>query len=202
MFKFIWKPNSTKPILLNQILFKNSILTKKKQMETLRKSAFIFILFMISTGAYAQVEKYQAAYIFNFAKYVQWPKTYQSTNFVIGVLGNNAKITPEPKKIAQRKKIKGKKIEIKVFSSTSKISKCHILFIPTSNSKYIRTIFNKIGVSNTLIVTHKEGLIRQGSAINFVLRKSKLRFELSKSNAKKQKLKISPTLQKLAIKTY
>ncbi len=171
-------------------------------MKILRKSAMIFILFIITTGTYAQVEKYQAAYIFNFAQYVQWPKTYQSTNFVIGVLGNNAKITTELKKIAKRKRIKGKKIEIKVFSSTSRISKCHILFIPTSNSKYIRTTFSKIGVSNTLVITHKEGVIRQGSAINFVLRKSKLRFELSKKNAKKQKLKVSPTLQKLAIKTY
>ncbi len=150
--------------------------------------------------AYGQVEKFQAAYIYNFTNYVEWPESYKSGNFVIGILGSGEGVTNELTTIAQKKKAVNQPIEVVEVHPGSNISKCHILFIPESQGKSAKAAIQKAAQYNTLFITmHDEG-INVGAAINFILSSGKLRFELRPDNAKSQGLKINPALQKLASK--
>ena len=38
----------------------------------------------------AQVSRFQAMYIYNFSRMVEWPNEYKNGNFEIGVIGNNS----------------------------------------------------------------------------------------------------------------
>lgn len=166
--------------------------------KILKHLMFIGLFFALVGNVKAQVPKLQSVFIYNFTKYIDWPAEYKTGNFVIGVLGD-APITRELKKMARTKKAGTQTIEVKIFNSVGDIAKCHILFIPGAKSSFISQLTKKVGKKSTLIIGEKDGLTQKGAAINFVLKDNKQKFELSKKNAAKHKLKVSSSLEKLAI---
>lgn len=164
---------------------------KKILLITLFFSVFGFV-----SKSNAQIEKLKSAFIYNFAKGTEWPASSKTGDFIVGVLGKSD-VTPELQKIAGARTIGAQKIALKEFSTVAEISSCHILFIPEGSSKLLPDALTKVG--NTLVITEKAGLITSGAAINFVLQDSKLRFELNKANAESRQLKISGTLEKMAL---
>ncbi len=168
----------------------------------------IFILSLISTMAFSPSTFYfappdpsarvKAVFIYNFSKYVEWKEANRTGVFTIGVLGSSS-VVSELTTITTGKVVGTQKIEIKIFATTADIKKCHILFVPAENATPIPTIISKIKGHNTLLVTEKEGYVKQGAIINFVVQSNKQKFELSKNNAEKSDLKISQNLITLGI---
>jgi glutamine amidotransferase PdxT len=140
----------------------------------------------------------KAVFIYNFSKYVEWKEANRAGIFTIGVLGTST-VTNELTTITTGKAVGTQKIEIKTFATIAEVKKCHILFIPSDNSTPLPAIISKIKGNNTLLVTEKDGCVKQGSIINFIIQSNKQKFELSKSNAEKADLKISQNLVTLGI---
>lgn len=143
--------------------------------------------------------KIKTVFLYNFTKYIEWPKQYKEGEFVIGVLGSNGSLLKELDKMSYTKKAGNQNFHIKAFSSISDIGKCHILFIPSENGQYLSEVTEKLKGKSTLIVTEKPGLAKQGAAINFVIQNNKQMFELNKANAEKHHLFVSSNLSALAI---
>ena len=144
--------------------------------------------------------KIKATFLYNFTKYIDWPDKYKEGNFAIGVLGTTA-FYNDLNALLSTKTVGSQKFEIKSFSSVESITGiCHILFIPAENSGLLPDVLKKMKGKSTLIVTEKGGLAKQGSAINFIIENNKQRSELNKSNIEKYNLKVSTTLESLAIK--
>ncbi|MFH1005298.1 MAG: YfiR family protein [Bacteroidota bacterium] len=143
--------------------------------------------------------KIKASFIYNFTKYIDWPEKYKEGNFVIGVVGTSS-FYNDLTTLLSTKTVGSQKFEIKSFTSIESISGiCHILFIPAENSSTFSSILKKIKKESTLIITEKTGLAKQGSAINFVIKDNKQKFELNKSNIEKYGLKVSSNLLALSI---
>ncbi len=143
--------------------------------------------------------KFKALYIYNFPKYFDWPIASKTGNFVIGIFGEPNGFSNELSKIIINKYVGEQKIELKFFAKSESIPKCHILFIPNSNIAFISKVKDQIKTNNTLLITESEGAIKNGSIINFVIKNSKLKFELSFKNAMANKLKVSQSIAPLAI---
>ncbi|NOZ47611.1 MAG: YfiR family protein [Chlorobi bacterium] len=169
-------------------------------MKKVLTSIFI-LLFLLSTSSLKSQEiKFKALYLYNFTKYVGWPASAKSGDFIIGVIGSNA-IYNKLNEIAAGKMAGSQKIVIKKFNDVASITNCHILFIASGKggTNSMKAIMEKVGDNNTLVVTERGGATAHGSAINFVIRNEQMKFELKKANALKQKLQISLNLEKLAI---
>lgn len=163
----------------------------------MRKLIPILLLIIGSfSTANAQVSKLQPFFIYNFIKQIEWPSS--TGDFVIGVVGQS-EITAELVKLSKTKKVNERRIVVRNFSSVSDISACHILFVPVSHNSSLQKAIEKLGSSSTLVITEAEGAISQGAAINFVIRESRQRFQVSKENASKRGVKISSYLIKLAV---
>ena len=159
---------------------------------------FLLICFLLfSLGVKAQDYKFHSVFIYNFTKYIQWPAEYQNGEFVIGVLGNS-EITGNLKKMAEIKTVGSQKIAVKEYSDISEVSKCHILFIPSSKSKELENALAKVNSQPTLIITERPGLGEKGSGINFITVDGKLNIELNKSVLESAGLKIASQLMALA----
>jgi hypothetical protein len=76
------------------------------------------------------------------------------------------------------------------------------LFVGYWNSKSLPEILEKTKNHYTLIITEKEGLINEGSAINFVIRDNTIKFEFCKSNTTKYGIKIDPRIKQLAVAVF
>jgi hypothetical protein len=170
-----------------------------------KKIAFFLLVFSFSTFNFSFVDpvdtysKFKALYIYNFPKYFDWPESYKQGNFVIGMLGDNAALITELNKVVASKSVGEQKIEVKSFTSPDVISKCQILIVSASKANLLSKVTAKLKGQSTLIISEGDGTIKAGSVINFVIKNSKQKFELSLNNAGKCNLKVSQNISSLAI---
>lgn len=158
----------------------------------------LLILFISSYSLKGQEYQYHKIYIYNFTKYIQWPTDRQSGNFIIGVVGKSS-MADELISLAKNRTVGNQKIVIKEINNPSDGLDCHIIFVPRNKSNHLAALTEKISGKPTLVITEKEGMALQGSAINFVFVDGKLKYELNKALIDKAGLKVMPDLVKLAI---
>ena len=161
------------------------------------KRVFLLLILVGMAGA-ASAQSYQlhTVYIYSFIKYVQWP--VEQGDFTIGVLGESP-ITDHLTKMSQTKKAGARNIVIRNFVSANDVEPTDILFVAETSSPELVNLLDRLQAGHTLVITEKEGMAAEGSAINFVIRNGKLAFELNKSSTDMAGLKISTELSRLAI---
>lgn len=175
------------------------------RLRTIKFFGVVFGLLLGASWSHAQApspSEYQlkAAFLYNFAKFVEWPQQSfadDKSEFVIGILGDN----PFGEDLANS--VKGKKINehpirVQKFETADDI-KCHILFISSSEKKNFPNIFTKIKGGSILTVGEAEQFIQAGGIINFIHKDNKIRFQINDEAAKSIQLKISSKLLTLAI---
>lgn len=156
------------------------------------------ILLVGSVNASGQASSYgelQAAYIFNFAKYIKWPGT--ATTFVIGVAGETD-ILDALQNTLKGKKVGGREIEIRAMTTLEEAGLCRIVYLPASNSGAITDLKLAVAGKNVLIVS-EEDLTKHGACISFIVEDDRLRFKLRKAVLEAAGLEASEGLLKLAI---
>lgn len=163
----------------------------------------VFMVFtLFSEEGLAQDYKYHPIFIYNFSKYIEWPASQGTEEFVITVVGE-AEVYRQMQAILEKKgNINNQKLVIKQSGTVEQVEKSNILFITKTVSITSQLIesFNKQG---TLLITEHENMAASGSHINFIItEESKIGFELNNTSAKSSGLKVSSALASLASKTY
>jgi hypothetical protein len=151
----------------------------------------------------SQPTEYQikAAFLFNFAKFVQWPPTAfagATSPMVVGVLGENP-FHDDLQRTIRNKTIDEHPLVIKEFRSPSEATNCHVLFISTSEKNRLPEILKSLKGTSVLTVGETEHFTESGGMINFVMRAKKIRFQINNEEANKAGLKISSKLMSLAV---
>jgi hypothetical protein len=152
--------------------------------------------------AQEQPSEYQikAAFLFNFAKFVEWPPQAfadANTPIVIGVLGKNV-FGNDLEKTIRDKKVNNRGFKFEKLTSISEATNCHILFI-SSSEKDVPKVIEGLHNASVLTVSDTDGFIQAGGMINFLLEDAKIRFEISDEAAKKAGLQISSKLLSLSV---
>ena len=165
----------------------------------MKKLIFLSIaLVLIAFNVKGQDAKLEANYIYNIIKYIEWPESYKSGDFIIGVLGDTP-VSKELKKLAATKKVFNQKITVVDFKQTSEISKCHVLFISELSSNLMKLALVMVGNNSTLIIGESEGLATQGAGINFVKQQDVLSFQINEASIKRRGLQVDSKLKSLAL---
>ena len=175
----------------------------------MNKKAYLLIisfLFSFSTISYSQqYTEYEvkAAYIFNFAKFVQWPKTTFSLSnppFVVGIYGEDP-FGLILVKFFEGRTIKGRKLAIEHYYKPEDINNCDVLFISKSVSGRIEltNVINVVQEKSILTIGDNiQEFCKSGGMINFTKQYAKHRFEINNNAAKKADLTIRSKLLSLA----
>jgi len=140
----------------------------------------------------------KAAFIYNFTKYIEWKPSLDENEFTIGVIGPSP-INDPLGEIVKTATVDSKKITIKRFSKPADISFCHILFISRNSGFPLEDILAKTNGKGMLIISEQDGYAGLGTAINFVIVNSKLKFEANTKAINAAGLTASSQLLKLAI---
>jgi hypothetical protein len=138
----------------------------------------------------------QANIIYHFTKYIDWPESKKTGDFIIGIVGDSP-IYEQLKTTLANKKVGDQDIVIKKLSSSAAYLTCHILFISEEESDNIKKINSKTASIATLLVSESEGLASRGSCINFDVVADKLKLEINKNNIEERGLAIASELLKL-----
>lgn len=166
-----------------------------------KKSGILVAMLLLTSTQYslAQKAKFQSIFIYNFSKYVKWPDSHSGDSFVIGVYGGGEVKASLSEMASVKKEIHGMSIEVVGFDAPNGIDRCHILFIPGEHCDQLEAVKASVTGKPVLIVTDKPGMAEKGSAINFVEKDGKIKFELNQAVTERQGLKVAGSLASLAI---
>jgi hypothetical protein len=159
---------------------------------------WIFISIPQRTHAAAGEYEVKAAFIYNFAKFVEWPQGSfgdAKSPFVICALGEDP--LSGAFDTIHGKNINGREVVIKRIESIEDGEKCHILFVSASERGNLSQIFRTVKHSDVLTVGDMKGFAEKGGIINFISTDNRIGFEINISAAEKANLKISSKLLKL-----
>jgi hypothetical protein len=141
----------------------------------------------------------KAAYLYHFAKFVDWPadafKDDQSP-ICLSILGDDP--FGSILNSIRDKTVRGRTLIIKRCRSIEQIHGCHILFISPSEKGNLKQILNVLKSSSILTVSETERFTQQGGMINFITVDNRIQFEINPAAAQRNRLKISSQLLKLA----
>ncbi len=170
-----------------------------KKLSYLVLSIMLTVLFIGKTQAQSDY-RIQSVFMYNFTRLIAWPADYQSGEFIIATYGSSG-MNKEVDEMAKTKRAGNQTIAALNFSSTAEISKCHILYVPSNQSRKISEIVDALKAKNikALVVTDSRNAINNGAVINFTIVDNRQRFELSEQNARAMGLNPGGEITRLAI---
>ena len=145
----------------------------------------------------------KAGFIFNFAKFVEWPQTtfaQPDSPIVIGILGTDP-FGAIIDQIVQDKKIGGRGFVVKRLkwgSDVKDLRDCKILFVSASEKAHMDELLQMVKGLPVLTVGETPGFAERGGVIRFVLEDNRVRFEVNVEAAHQAELTISSRLLTLA----
>ncbi|MDP3857921.1 MAG: YfiR family protein [Stagnimonas sp.] len=168
-------------------------------------AVLLAVVLLAAQGAHAAEavsKEYQikAAFLYNFAKFVEWPPASfadASSPIIIGVLGQNP-FGGELEQVVKDRKINGRDVLIKTLETVEQAASVQIVFLAAGEDARIPKLLAAVSDKAVLTVGESDAFASQGGAIRFVLDGDKVRFRINLTPADRAHLKIGGQLQQLA----
>lgn len=157
--------------------------------------------------------QHKALYLFNFAKYTEWPREAFASDdapFIIGIIGTD----PFGKdiEIIKGKTIKGRKLDVRIFETAQKFKeaqetvRCQMVFISSSESNRLDEVMAVIGNSSILTIAEMDQFIKQSKQSGMIKLVGEQKnsgamtvgFEINIGATERASLKLDTQLLKLA----
>jgi YfiR/HmsC-like len=171
----------------------------------------LMILMLISAAVLPAEDKQpseymvKAAFVYNFAKFVEWPETaFSDTNapVIIGVVGDESKDSFQAnlQQTVGNRMINGRRTKAVLISSPEdpELKSCHIVFISKYRRGNQKEFLRALKDQSTLTIGESEKFLQDGGIINFFIEEGKVRFDIDKQRAQQRQLTISSKLLNLA----
>lgn len=148
------------------------------------------------------LDEYQvkAAFLYNFAKFVEWPAgTFPTSKepLAICVLGQNP-FGHSLEDAVTGKAVEGRPLIIRYITNVKQITACQMLFIASAEGKRATPIIGAINTQGVLTIEDSDTDGTAGEVINLRLARGKVRFDINVEAAERAKLRISSRLLALA----
>ncbi len=142
----------------------------------------------------------KAAYIYYFAKFVNWPDdAFAAPNapLTVGVLGDN-EFASLLETVVKEKTVQDRSISVRLLKWPSDLRSCHILYISASELKRFKQITEQLGARPVLTITEADSASQTKGIMNLFVDSGKVQFEIDITGADKAHLQISSKLLRLA----
>jgi hypothetical protein len=143
----------------------------------------------------------KAAYLYNFAMFVEWPDdafTAANAPIVVGVVGDDPFGSALDRTVFD-KRINNRRIEVRRLKIEDEdVRRCHILFVSPAESARVPDLAQRIGRLSVLIVGDDADTLTRGGTIAFSVKDNKVGFAINLGAARRARLAISSKLLNLA----
>jgi signal transduction histidine kinase len=162
------------------------------------KKLFLFcvLIFALSiiNAQNLEREKLVAAYIYNFAKNIEWDNEQFLKEFNFLIIDNSNRIYNELNNNVKKSFFRNKKINVELKNDINDISKYQLIFLSNEFNEKLEEVFNKILGKNIVLIT-EEAKDKRLIMINlYLLENKKMFFEVNQANINLQKIKVNPDI--------
>ena len=145
----------------------------------------------------AAEQEIKAAYVYNFAKFVEWPGEATGQPLQICVVGDGF-FALKIQEAIQGKTANGRPLAVRLEPKPDEMRHCHILFVGALERKRLGKLLPLLEGGSVLTVGNGEDFARQGGVIGFVVDQNRVRFEINVEAAARSRLRISSQLLRVA----
>jgi hypothetical protein len=165
---------------------------------TMKNMRFLIFICLITTSfaSFSQGAEIKSGIVYYFTRYVEWPASRQSGDFIINVVGNDD-ITGHLQTMSKAKSLGSRKIVVSAVNSVADAKNCHILFLASDKLSEFNSAVLTAENNNFLLVTDESGYGKKGAGINFITKNGKPSYEINQTAVSKCGLKISSKLTTL-----
>jgi hypothetical protein len=142
----------------------------------------------------------KAAFLLNFARFVEWPaEALAGTRepLRLGIVGTDP-FGDMIDRVVQGSTIRDRPVVVHRLTELSEIDDCHILFISESETQRLREVFERSEGKPILTVGESRRFLDSGGMIRFKVVGRRVRFEIDQSAAKQAGLEVSSKLMNLS----
>ena len=172
-------------------------------MALLRTALVLFLLLPGVAAAQAPEYDLKAAFLFNFAKFVEWPASafiHERAPLTICVYGEDP-FGSTLDAVVQGERVGERSLLVQRPDSLDDLDECHVLFVCRSEKNRLGEVMDQVEGKPVLTVADTDGFLRAGGIVNFILEGSKVRFLIDQAAAERNSLRISSKLMRLAVNT-
>lgn len=151
-------------------------------------------------SAVAQEYDLKAAFLFNFAQFVEWPPDAfptPTTPITIGVLGDDP-FGASLDAVVAGETIRNRPLSVRRFRAVEQVDSCHILFVSSSEASQLDHIAKALGRRSILTVGETKDFAANAGIIGFELSQRRLRLRINLAAATDARLTISSKLLRQA----
>jgi hypothetical protein len=138
-----------------------------------------------------------AAFLFNFAKFTEWPAAARKGPLNLCVLKDDASERALAKLVADAR-IDDRPLQVESGVTRSRLRGCHVLYIGDVPAAEARAIVADLRDASVLTVSNGEKFARHGGVIGLVIDAGKMRFAVNNDAAQRAGIKLAAQLLSLA----
>ena len=163
--------------------------------STVKKGILLGFLSVFSLSVFARGEpsedQVKAAFVYNFAKFVEWPAnafTSKDAPIVLCILGKDS--VGSALQLLEKREVQGRQLRLSLITHLNEYlqnDSCHILFI--ANSEAARPI---------LTVADNAEFVKQGGMISLYVEAQRVQFAINQNATHYNNLKLSARMLQLA----
>lgn len=142
----------------------------------------------------------KAAFLYNFAQFVEWPPNTFETDespLVIGILGMDPFGTFLDD-LVKGERVNGRTLLVERYATVDEMGECHVLFVSGSEGNRIDEVATRLKGRHILTVCDWEAYARQGAIVWFAMERNRVRLRINLDAAKAAGLTISSKLLRSA----
>jgi hypothetical protein len=148
----------------------------------------------------ADESQIKAAFLYNFAKFVEWPAGAFKTPadpIVICILGRSP-IGGSLEQAVKGKQINGRSLAVRQTQEPQEAAACHLLFVAASEKKRSPAILDLLKSASILTVGETANFAAAGGVVGFKMDDGKVGLEINVCAEQRARLRISSKLLSLA----
>jgi hypothetical protein len=183
----------------------NFLVSRSRLLRVCRWSAAAVLLGLAASAGAASPGgreldyRIKAGFLYNFAKFVDWPPPplTAASPFVVGILGDETAFEIIAS-VLRGRRIGEHPLEVRRLAPDEDGAACRVIFVPQTFAAAADHLRNRRSAIAALIVGESDGFSAHGGRIGFVPRGDNLRYQVNLATAKAAGLRLSATLASLA----
>lgn len=141
------------------------------------------------------VDRIKAAYVYNFAKFVELPTT-EDKIIRVCVLGrddlNGAMLS------LNRRMAQGREILVRKDVTLEQVRDCSMVFVGEADARLLLPLVRQLGNASVLLISDARQAMDQGAHLSMVFNDDRVEFDVNLLNLQKSSIKASSQMLKLA----
>ena len=152
-----------------------------------------------AAGQTAAVSKVKAAFLYNFAKFAEWPAESlpPGQQLQLCVVGDDA-VADALEETIKGRAIEGHELSVRVVDSDALLRSCHLVYVDGRDARRSAQLIDALKGLTVLSVGDGEKFAELGGVAQLVLEQDRMRFAVNVTAAERARLRLSSKLLSLA----